>query len=296
MRTNGQKVCYKVYDLLNKLYTISGVRYIPFVHSLLKYNIELLIELLSKLERITLPSDDHWTTRLAILLGGIEREMITVSKILIKPGMNVLDIGAHVGYHTRLFSDLVGSEGKVYAFEPHPENYRLLIQNCKLLRYQNVVPVQKAVSDKLGYIEFFEMAHSAHHSLFNISEYLSHTTFKKRIFVEITTVDTFLAEQGNPEINFIKMDIEGAEPLALAGMSETIARSKKLAMITEFNPGALEACGMKPLAYLQQLLESGFKVHLIEQNGKLTPIEQLVYPVGPFYWSVNLLCLKNTIE
>ena len=73
-----------------------------------------------------------------------------VFKKEIEKGDTVLDLGSHIGYYTLIAAELVGEKGKVFAFEPKPTNFVLLKKNIKINNYQNVIPVQKAVSNKNG--------------------------------------------------------------------------------------------------------------------------------------------------
>ena len=77
----------------------------------------------------------------------IETDLI---KKHVKRGDVVLDLGANIGYFTLILPRLVGEEGKVFAFEPDPENFALLKKNVEINSYQNVVLVQKAVSNRNG--------------------------------------------------------------------------------------------------------------------------------------------------
>jgi FkbM family methyltransferase len=71
-------------------------------------------------------------------------------QVLLKPGMTVVDVGAHIGYYTVLASRLVREEGRVYAFEPDPDTFAVLIENIKTKAIPNVLPIQKAVADRIG--------------------------------------------------------------------------------------------------------------------------------------------------
>lgn len=66
--------------------------------------------------------------------------------------MTIFDIGANIGYYTLLAESLVGPEGRVFAFEPHPENYEKLKENIEVNGYTNCYLINKAVSDKSGII------------------------------------------------------------------------------------------------------------------------------------------------
>ncbi|MEM3549514.1 MAG: FkbM family methyltransferase [Candidatus Bathyarchaeia archaeon] len=72
-----------------------------------------------------------------------------------KKGATVLDIEAYCGYYSIIASRLVGNEGKVFAFDPHPDNYKLLTRTVSFNKLNNVVPINKAVSDKTGRAKLF---------------------------------------------------------------------------------------------------------------------------------------------
>lgn len=233
-----------------------------------------------------------------LLVRRFEPESVTACKKHVHPGMNVLDAGAHVGYFSLLFSELVGPKGKVFAFEPHPETYHLLVKNIGFNKYSNIIPVKNALSDENEEIEFFEVNFTGAHSVYDVSKYLFETdperyTFKKKLTVDAVTLDDFLAKRGNPEINFIKVDIEGAEPRALAGMKKTIARSKNLKMIVEFNAATLQAGSVTPAEFIDLLQKMGFEIEaILDSEGRLETIDQLRNsPADNNY--ANLLCIKK---
>ncbi|HEY3123578.1 MAG TPA: FkbM family methyltransferase, partial [Thermoanaerobaculia bacterium] len=87
-----------------------------------------------------------WRWKFEFLLNWFEWESVVWARRLIRPGMTVLDLGAHVGYYSRLFSGLVGPKGKVYAFEASPENQTMLRRNLDSPRYANVEVVPRAIS------------------------------------------------------------------------------------------------------------------------------------------------------
>src|SRR3989344_1330123 len=88
---------------------------------------------------------------------------------------------------------------------------------------------------------------------------------------------------GSPKIDIIKMDIEGAEVLALAGMKKTIARNPKIIIFTEFYPKAIERLGHSPMAFLKELITLGFSLSVInEDKSSLTNIENLEKFVSDF--------------
>lgn len=251
-----------------------------------------VVRLFEKATGMRVPDDEHWGVmpRMRLLLGMYESDSVTVCRKVVRPGINVLDIGAHCGYYTRLLSDLVGQSGTVYAFEADPSTYDYLALNIRKCRNRNIVIVPTAVGDRTEVRDLFIMSGTGKHSLYDTSQELDSFEVKERIAVQTTSIDDFLETHGNPEIGFIKMDIEGAEPLALAGMSRLFERSTDLSMIVELHPSTLQAAGVPVELFVEQLRRQGFAISVIAPDGTLTPIDtQALGGDG----HVNVLCEKR---
>ena len=191
---------------------------------------------------------------------------------LLQPGMVVVDVGAHIGYFTLLAARRVGPTGKVYAFEPVPYNYNLLVKNIALNGYENIVPVQKAVSNKVGAATFYLHPNQVGHSFY--PETLGRS--KTAITVETTTLDQFLAEQGWPPVQMVKMDIEGAEPAALEGMAEVLKRCGDLRLIFEYIPRILLRAGQEPRQFLERVNGLGFTIQNVTDDHGVQPLSEKV--------------------
>jgi len=233
----------------------------------------------------TMPDDPFWF-RLELLVGRHERETIAQIDKLVKPGMVVLDIGAHVGYYARRCARLVGEEGKIICFEPHPRTFKMLMNN--VTKYGNVLAAQVAVSDQDGTAELYDYLimsasgslhydeslrdlQKSHTAAGDVAPRLARDLPVEKFTVQVTSVDKVLAEQSIEQVDVIKMDIEGAEINALRGMKTTIQKSPRLRLIMEYNPQALHASGMVPEDALQEVLDMGFRqVYAIEPTGDLT--------------------------
>jgi FkbM family methyltransferase len=170
---------------------------------------------------------------LRYLTGDAEPEVQEALAELIEPGQTVYDVGANIGFFTILCARLVGPQGKVYAFEPIPENLVTLRHNIALNKLTNVVIVEQALSASTGTAEMFVSPWSAFHSL-NVdgaSKRENHGPDGGQITVATVTLDEFVQGDGVLAPDLIKLDVEGAELLVVAGMRETLRTVQPLLLV-----------------------------------------------------------------
>ncbi|HTC19371.1 MAG TPA: FkbM family methyltransferase [bacterium] len=212
-------------------------------------------------------------------------------KSKIQAGDTVLDIGANIGYYTLMAARRVGPQGKVYAFEPDPANFRLLEKNVKANGYGNVILVNKAVADKNGKIRLYlNPSNRGDHRVYDSKD------GRSSIEIEKIALDRFFKPL-DKKIHFIKMDIQGAEALALEGMKGLVRANKGLKLITEFSPASLEMAGSRPQSYLKSLQTLGFRFFEISEKKKsvqpVKPAQVLKRSWGGSEDYTNLLCVKD---
>src|SRR5262249_8695322 len=234
------------------------------------------------------PQEDLWVSR--PLLHGDGYEPFESELLLgqLKPGSVVIDLGANIGYYTLLFARHVGPQGKVFAFEPDPANFALLKQTVEAHGYHNVVLIQKAASDRAGVARLHQSAtNKGDHRLYDSSD------GRPTVEVETISLDDFLADFAGT-IDLIKMDIQGAEGLALEGMRQLLARQPDVTIATEFWPLGLRRSGSSAERFLTLLEESGFRFFGINERDRAAlPVsaEVLRYiPEGEEVFT-NILCL-----
>ncbi len=163
----------------------------------------------------------------------------------LRPGMHAIDIGAHVGYYSVLLSRCVGEQGTVLAFEPEPENYRLLSANLLLNDCRNVRAHALAIAAGAGQEGLFLSAD-------NLGDHRLQPT-PGRHSVEVRTIDLDSMVEAAP-VDFVKIDTQGAEPRVLRGMAGTIRQNRRrLACMIEFSPGLLASSGVSVAQFAQQL-------------------------------------------
>lgn len=312
--TTGQQRPASLFDGVLSLYRQTIKRIYP-LHVATHWGVtHTVIPILERTRHFkTIPDDPFWF-RLELLLHRHEQATTMQLQQLVTTDMVALDIGAHVGYYARNLAKLVGNGGKVLAFEPHPRTFGVLNENTK--QYPAVTTHQVAVSDQAGVAELHDYllmsaSGSLHYdanlrelqqsqmSAYDIAPRANH--FEARTFEVATVVlDDFLPQQGVKSVDFIKMDIEGAEMMALRGLQRTIQQSPRLNLIMEYNPQALRAFGYVPEDALQEVMAMGFKrVAAIQDDGtvkELTDqpeqIAALTDDLGQNMSVVNLLFQK----
>lgn len=200
-----------------------------------------------------------------------EHNETTLIRSLVSGGDTVLDIGANIGYHTLLFSTLVGKTGHVFAFEPSPWNFDLLTRNLELNGTSNVTAFECAVTDQPGEVSLMLARDNfGGHSLGELADRAS-VDGTNEVRVTCRTVDEMVARQGiRPD--FIKMDIEGAEVMALRGMQETLESNSDILMLCEINSMALASCGTDAKEFVETLNEMAFRFFEILDNGWLREV------------------------
>ena len=199
----------------------------------------------------------------AFLWGEFEPATVAVFQRLLARGDIIIDVGAHWGYYTLLAATLCGDAGKVFAFEPHPKNYALLTRNIEANHLTNVQAFQRAVSDRSGEAVLFEAWFTGGHSLRALSGLAAaRGGASPELNIETVALDDFFGDS-SIQPRLVKIDIEGAEPLALSGMKCLIERCPQLVLIMEFNPEYLEGGGA---GFLELLAAQGFEFAIIDDE------------------------------
>ncbi len=218
--------------------------------------------------------------------GRLDSFMAALFVSFVKPTMVVLDIGAHLGRYSLLAARQVGPGGKVFAFEPHPRNYPLLVLNTKASGLgDRVITVAKAVSDKAGTTTFYLDGYNP-----SGSSLFAYRRGLEQAIVECISVDDYLGE--SVPVDVVKIDVEGAELRTLQGMRRTLARAKShLTMFVEWHPDKLRAAGESAGALVEYLRKLGFQVMVIDEKKRsLSPVKVDAAP-AEYY---DLLCVRGS--
>ena len=173
-------------------------------------------------------------------------------KTSIKPGDIVIDAGANIGFFTILFAKLVGSAGRVIAFEPDLQNFSLL--KSRASNYKNISLINAALSDSAGILDLYlSLDLNVDHRTYDSGEN------REKISVTSFKLDDYLQDNKIAKVDFIKTDLQGYDPIAIRGMKKTIANTKKLTIHAEFWPWGIIKTGESPTAWLKELSAMGLK-------------------------------------
>ncbi|MBP9694906.1 MAG: FkbM family methyltransferase [Candidatus Magasanikbacteria bacterium] len=287
-------VFLKFYLLLRKI----GVTKLPHIKGMFYYIYSRIKNKTGIMEVLTIDgirlsidlADDIIATKL-LQYGYWEKGLTILVKKLIKPGMTVIDVGAHVGYYSTLFSSLVGSSGRVIAFEPEPYNLSLLKKNMTANHCEQCLIEPVALSDANGTVTLYlDSVNRGAHSMINYG--LS----KQGVAIKAIRLDEYIQSK-RQSIDFIKMDIEGNESFALSGAIETIRSSPNLVMVLEFCPTFLRRSSQDPEAFLVKIASYGFFISVIDHDsGALKTFANnadIIQACGTGL--VNLLCSRNAL-
>ncbi len=146
-------------------------------------------------------------------LGSYERDQQILLKKYLGEGDVIFDVGAHVGFYTLLGSVLVRDSGQVVSFEPVPNNLMYLKKHLQINSVSNVTIVEAAVSDRDG----------LGHLSSGPSSSMWHLDAQGELDVQTVSLDELVLNATIPPPNVIKMDIEGAEILALNGSAKVVS-------------------------------------------------------------------------
>ena len=142
----------------------------------------------------------------------------------LKPGDTFVDVGAHVGYYTCLAASIVGKEGRVYAFEPHPTSFRYLLYNIRLNDFENVTALNLGLWSERS-IQLFKFTDSG-----NIAGDSHAQDGENR--TQCLTLDNVI-----DKVDFLKIDCQGSDYYILEGGRKLITTNPDIKVLVEKEGG-----------------------------------------------------------
>jgi len=186
----------------------------------------------------------------------IEAGPVARLESVVAPGSTVIDVGANIGFFTLRFGRWVEPGGQVIAIEPERRNMATLRRRVRGAGLQHVVHcVQAVAADRQGELRLaVNRAHPGDHRIADDGEP-----------VRAVTIDELIA--GDPRrVTLVKVDVQGAEMLVIAGAQGVIERDRP-AMFVEIADWALERFGSSGSELIETLADLGYAGHLLTRRG-----------------------------
>lgn len=216
--------------------------------------------------RMTADLAEH-VQRWIYFFGVYEENTVRWFRESLRPGMVVLDIGAHVGQYSLIAAAAVGQSGRVHSFEPNPVSYRRLCANLDMNSFRNVAAHQLAVSDTAGEATLFVPDHD------NLGEATlqAGSGDGRQVKVGCVTIDQWAqsADLGpQARIDLMKIDVQGLEGKVLKGAQEVLARFRPT-IVCEFEERFLRSMGTSSVDLKGTLVRMGYSIHRLDASGLL---------------------------
>lgn len=186
-----------------------------------------------------------------IVRDRYEQDLLDLLPRLVQPGTTALDIGANIGLFSIYLADLVGETGRVVAFEPIRELAELLQKSIHENRFEDRVILEtSAVGDRCGTTEILYVRDARNQGASYLVQQRAVCATPHEIRrVPMVTLDAY---RFPGRVSFIKMDIEGAEPLCVRGGLKLLDRDRPI-VLSEVHPLQMKrVAGVSPGDYLAQ--------------------------------------------
>lgn len=214
-------------------------------------------------------ADDMLLSPWLILSGMYELDVTNFFLNNLKPNSRCLDVGANFGFYTCLMGRFC-HEGKVVGIEPNHHVYELLRDNVFVNGLQEwTTSKHAAVSDSVGTLKLYRrIKRSGNTSISEIPEVFLNALGEPKsepFQVACLRIDDLLAEFEN-RVDFVKIDVEGAEPLAIRGAQRTILANPQLNIVMEWSPSQIQAAGFNVSEFADDLDTLGLRAFEIRSD------------------------------
>jgi FkbM family methyltransferase len=194
-------------------------------------------------------------------------EQVHLSRELIRPGDTVFDVGANIGLWVMGAALRAGKSGRVHAFEPLPEIYQSLKHNLTLNELGNVRAFEIGLSDAPGTATFYRAAHNNS----GMGSLGRRTGVDRETTISLTTLERHCEAEDVRRIDFMKVDVEGAELQVFRGSERLLRAEDAPVILYECSELLTEPFKVTATMIKQQLRDYGYDVYRLE-DGRLEQI------------------------
>ena len=222
--------------------------------------------------RLFVDLSDH-VIGLNIVRGHYETDEIHYMRSVLRPGDTAVDAGAHIGFFTMHMASIVGAGGRVYAFEPFDANADLVERSIQENRFADRVVFRRAaVGAATGTATLtFPVETLNTGGAYLLREGTAPLAGNQKKDVPVVALDD--ASIRRP-VRFIKMDVEGAEPLVARGAAALLTADRPI-VLSEIHPTQLErASGTTADGFLSAMRTLGYRAHAVEPHGAGAPLDR----------------------
>ncbi len=183
----------------------------------------------------------------------------------LKKESTFIDIGANIGDYSLIASSII-TKRTIHTFEPFHSVLARLKENIALNKINNITIHEEVVSDKDGY-EYFDLESESE------VNHITYTKTEASLKLKCIKLDTFAERNKLSMINFLKVDVEGAEMKALKGAERLLSEHKVKTILLELNKNN-QVFGTTNLEIVRYLHTFGYKLYQIKE-GKLLPLKKV---------------------
>jgi len=194
-----------------------------------------------------------------------EPELLYLERVL-SPGKVFVDAGANFGIYTLLASKIVGEAGRVISFEPSSRVFPVLRRNIALNGFKNVLAFHVALTDKPGRARLYYHAAVGCDSLGKDASFEQDARAED---VSTESLDNVLKQSSVGRVDVIKMDVQGAEELALRGAIEIVTSTRPVVIFELFPEGAA-SLGLSPNGAWNFLEGHGYEFFIVDERGTVS--------------------------
>lgn len=221
--------------------------------------------------------------------GCYEPQETALVRAVLRPGMCFVDVGANWGYFSLMAAYLVGETGRVISLEPDPRLFSKLRENLAANHLEQVTALPIAAAGSRGSLTM--LSYNEDGGNFGMSQVVARLPASETCFrVSANSLDSILSQQKIGPIDLLKMDIEGAEAMAIAGLWKSLSARRIKFLLLELHPTALLDQGSSTQAVVEILRTAQYTGFSIDHSssathrsayGRVRDLRSLLKPFGP---------------